>query len=262
MNKHINLDKLSNIKDAETAYVLGYLAWAGGRDTTFDKFAIQVLATEKSDLNTIKNLFRVNTKISPKINTNTQTLSFRLVASSEGLSETLEKWYFAKESAKVLPVIKKELQSSFVRGFYERHGYVTPSDRPRFTVPSKVFAESLIKLLKANGIEATYGAEERDFGTVVHRVWVSSSQAPSLYSWLYKGIARNHRRKTNLQNLSQRNKIKADRRLSRVEFLKIAVNDLDEDGLSVYQISEELGISRNTVRDYLDFLSLGSNATA
>jgi hypothetical protein len=262
MKKHIDLDKLSNIKDSQTAYVLGYLAWAGGRDTAFDKFAIQVLATEKSDLNTIKNLFRVNTKILPKVNNNTNTLSFRLTASSEGLSETLDKWYFSKDSTKEFPTIKSEFQSSFVRGFYERHGYVSPKDMTRFTVPSLEFANGLVKMLKSNSLEATVSTEELESGATVYRVWVSNAQTTKLYNWLYRGVTRQHRRKTNLEKLAQRNKLKVDRRMARVEFLKIQIADLDEDGFSVYQISEELGVARNTVRDYLDFLSLESNVTA
>lgn len=251
MKKSINLDNLKLIKDSESAYVLGYLCWAGSRDNVYDRFAIQVLNTERSDLSTIKKVFNVSTKFKQAGNR-----SLRLTASSRGLVDVLEKWYVSRDSELGFPKVPTSFQKDFIRGLFERHGYVnTSKGRAKLTVPNTKFAQGLRKVLSRHGIKTSYAAEVRN-DTVTHRVWVHTGSVSAFHDFMYTGVRRPHRRRRALRELSAINTTRQFRRAQRASVLLEWVRELHEEGDSLYKISSKLGVSMNTVRNYVDYLDL------
>lgn len=248
----VNLDNLKTIKDKNTAYTLGYLCWAGYRKNKYDKLAVQVLKSEKADLTTIKNTLNVkNSKVK------SQNQSLKLVVTSKGLVDTLNKWYVPKDSNKSLPKVPKEFVNHFIRGFFERHGYTNyRSQYVRFTVPNKEFAVSLVNLLKKHDIYSSYFSETTSSGNICHRVFVNSTSVTSLYNWMYTGVKRNHRRRSLLKLLSDRFSVRNERHKKRIEAILSWVRELDEDGLSANQIARQVGTNKQNVINYRDYLDL------
>lgn len=262
MKKNIHLNKLNSITDEHSAYTLGYIAWAGGLNQKFDRFIMQVCENDKPDLFKIKNILKGKSKVFKVNSSSTDFVSYKLKISANGLVKTLTKWYFTKTDKKAFPQMPKTLNRHFVRGFYERHGYLTTKDMLKITVPSKLFAEGLMRVLKAQGIRVSYSQELKKesqqlkdkTNATVHRVWVYKNSINSFYEFIYKDISRPHRKKQALLEFINKYKLQRNRRKERVEFLKMQVSELDDDGLTVYQISKKLRIRSKTVQNYLDYL--------
>lgn len=251
MKNLININKLNKITDNETAYVLGYLCWAGFRSNAYDRFVIQVLNTEKHDLYNIKKLFKVGSKLKQA-----GSRSIRLTASARGLTDVLNKWYVAKDSEKGFPKVPKKFQTDFIRGFFERHGYVnTPKNTVKLTVPSIQFAKDLQNILKNLKIQTKYTAEIRN-GTTTHRVWIVRQSVGVFYELLYSNVKRTHRRKTALKNLTNIQQTRISRQSRQASVLLEWVRELNEDGASLYRISKELGISKKRAQNYVDYIEM------
>ena len=187
--RRIDLNQFSEIDNESLAYVLGYLAWAGS--VINDKGYYNITAGPKS----LDTLQKVHSKLGLdqpiREVKNGQYTNYMIFISQKGLGQVLRKWYYKGsrfDFKKFPPKMPRKFLPHYLRGYFERHGYISPSCVfIRMTLPSKRTANQLKKCLKKLAIESKVMTTKYDYQKDVHRVEVQSSHIPTFFEKIYQG---------------------------------------------------------------------------
>lgn len=154
------------------AYVLGFFA-ADGTMTT-NKYGSQYIAFHITDLvllESVRELMGSNHKIATRVRGGRCKLGYRVQIGSRELYGDLQKLGFTenKSNTILLPHIPKKYVGEFVRGYFDGDGCIyfnvlpvkgrknpRPIFQTKFTSGCRMFLESLLGVLRENGVHGGY----------------------------------------------------------------------------------------------------------
>jgi hypothetical protein len=192
---YMNLDRFSKISDRDSAYILGYIAWAGfsiGND--LDAYLISARATQKPCLDRLVNMLGVHDAVTLVHQGKYKRYMLRI--SKKGLNRFISKWYYGHPHItpfKFPPTMAKKFLPDYLRGYLDRHiCFTTSTPNGKYTArqvfistPYKSFTEQLISCLKEFNIDCWIKTRTQVNGKLSYGVHVSAYSFKTLYTLLY-----------------------------------------------------------------------------
>lgn len=192
-DEHIDLDKFTKIKDSDTAYVLGYLAWAGFK-TYEDTYMISARYSQLASIKRLLKIFNIRNPIKVynfKHGTKTYT-KYYITISKRGLDKFISKWYYGHPHVKPFkfpPDMDKKYLPDYLRGYLERHTCVLNNKNGYcsfyVSTPYKAFNKQLLDTLKSFKIDGKIKNRKQLNGRTSYGVYLSNYSLEDLYQLLY-----------------------------------------------------------------------------
>ncbi len=195
LRKHhyINLDKFNEISDRDSAYILGYLAWAGSKGPTSDTYIISARTSQHFCINKLSSILKLNEKL--KIVHNGKHTRYELKISKIGFNKFISRWYYGHAHVKPFkfpPKMDKKYLPDYLRGYLDRHvTFLTNANRdPKYTdifisTPYKAFTEHLIECLKTFNIFGQLKTRQQVNGHISYGIYINVRSNETLYNLLF-----------------------------------------------------------------------------